>query len=288
MATEHSILVIRLSAFGDIIRSLGCMAAIRQHHPHARISWLTSKPYAALTDHSGYFDEVIIAPRGQWWRIVRWFGFIRRLRKFDVVYDLQRNDRTRLMRMFRRRGQQWLVDAVPPTHLLDTRDLLAFPLPDARWMEGDITHFAIPAPYALLVPGCAPQHPHKRWPYFAELAQRLAAQGITPVALGTAAEQDVIARMSEAVPTLVDLAGRTSMGDIAALARGAAGAIGNDTGPMHVIALAGCPLVSLFSDQTDPARSAPLGGQVSVLQSAPISALSVDTVWNAFTDRARS
>ncbi len=65
---------------------------------------------------------------------------------------------------------------------------------------------------------------------------------------------------------------------IAALAHTAKAAIGNDTGPMHLIALCGCPSVSLFSSASDPQQSAPRGEHVRVLQKDDLHDLSVDAV----------
>jgi ADP-heptose:LPS heptosyltransferase len=74
------------------------------------------------------------------------------------------------------------------------------------------------------------------------------------------------------------LTGQTSLADIVALANGAAAAIGNDTGPMHMIAAAGCPSVVLFSAASDPTLSAPRGPAVSVLQREQLDDLPVDEV----------
>lgn len=156
-------------------------------------------------------------------------------------------------------------------------------MPPMAWM-GQETSLAIPpSPYALLVPGSAPQHPAKRWPveHYIALAQRAVAHGIIPVALGTQAERPILDALKANVPQLIDLGGKTSFGDIAALARGAVAAVGNDTGPMHIIAVAGCPCVSLFSGTTNPAQSAPVG-TVAVLRAEHIADIAVDAVWENF------
>jgi ADP-heptose:LPS heptosyltransferase len=73
------------------------------------------------------------------------------------------------------------------------------------------------------------------------------------------------------------LLGRTSLADLAVLARGAAGAIGNDSGPMHLIAAAGCPSVVLFSADSDPALCAPRG-KVAVIRRDDLATLPVAPV----------
>ena len=66
--------------------------------------------------------------------------------------------------------------------------------------------------------------------------------------------------------TPVDLTGKTSLQEIARLGAAAALAIGNDTGPTHLVAATQAPTVALFSANSDPALSAPRG-RVTVLRS---------------------
>ena len=76
----------------------------------------------------------------------------------------------------------------------------------------------------------------------------------------------------------LDLTGRTSLGEVAALARRATLAVGNDTGPMHLIAAAGCRSIVLFSRASDPALCAPRGRQVEVLRYPDLADLAVEDV----------
>ena len=62
------------------------------------------------------------------------------------------------------------------------------------------------------------------------------------------------------------------------LARRARFALGNDTGPMHLIAACGCPSVVLFSATSDPARTAPTGAHVTVLRCPLLADLSAEDV----------
>ncbi|MBN8903381.1 MAG: hypothetical protein J0H57_20345, partial [Rhodospirillales bacterium] len=62
------------------------------------------------------------------------------------------------------------------------------------------------------------------------------------------------------------------------LARAARVAVGNDTGPMHLIGTAGCPSLVLFSDESDPALCAPRGPSVAVLRRPDLAGLEVETV----------
>jgi ADP-heptose:LPS heptosyltransferase len=132
----------------------------------------------------------------------------------------------------------------------------------------------------LLIPGSAPHRPAKRWPAarYGALASQLVDRGITPVILGTPDEQALADTIRAVCPKARDLIGRTSLFTIAGLARSATFAIGNDTGPMHLIALVGCRVVSLFSSESNPDRSAPRGPNVIVLRRGDLRALAVDEV----------
>jgi ADP-heptose:LPS heptosyltransferase len=141
----------------------------------------------------------------------------------------------------------------------------------------------LPSQGAVLVPGAAPHRPAKRWPAarFAALAQVLAGRGLTPVVLGTEREAPAAGLIAASCPEAIDLTGRTTLADIAAIAARARVAVGNDTGPMHVAAAVGCPCVALFSGDSDPDLTAPRypgGGWPTILRVPDLADLSVERV----------
>jgi ADP-heptose:LPS heptosyltransferase len=154
------------------------------------------------------------------------------------------------------------------------------PPPDLSMIEADLAALRLPERFALLVPGSSAHRPDKRWPAesYGELARRLAASGITPVLIGAETERDIMATILRLCPAAINLAGRTTFDEIAALARKADLAVGNDTGPMHILATAGCRSAVLFSKASDPALTAPRGPDVTVLQRPDLADLSVDEV----------
>lgn len=303
------VLVIKLGALGDVLLALGPLAAIRRHHRDARITALTTRPYAGLIERSGLVDAVWVDDKPNWWQPVRAWRMRRRLRQagFGRVYDLQNNDRTAFYFALltfgagpapawsgsvRGASLRWVDPEAPRRHAFDRAALqLAHagipetPPPDLGWMQAGIARFGLAAPFVLLVPGSAPSRPEKRWPpdQYSTLAGRLLERGLTPVLIGTPAEAATTASIAAACPGARDLTGLTALDDLAALARAAAGAVGNDTGPMHLIALTGCPVVSLFSGVSDPARNRPLGSAVTVLRRDRLADLPVDEVMAAVT-----
>ena len=151
------------------------------------------------------------------------------------------------------------------------------PPPSLDWIEADVSRFGLGARYVLMVPGGSPHRRDKRWParHYATLARELLRGGVTPVLLGSAPDRDVTAHVAERCPEAFDLTAQTSLTEIVALAHGAAGAVGSDTGPMHLIAVAGAPSVVLFSDASDPRLCAPRGPNVTILQRHSLSGLAV-------------
>ena len=148
----------------------------------------------------------------------------------------------------------------------------------------------LPERYAVLIPGGSAHRPEKRWPVerWAELAQGLAAGGLTPVVLGGPQEGALARAIAAAEPSTADLTGRTDFVQLAAVGAGAALAVGNDTGPTHLAAAAGAPTLALFSGASDPALCAPRGRDAMFLRRDPLSDLSAADVLEAARSRLGS
>lgn len=290
------VLVIRLSALGDMVLSFGPFAAIRAHHAADHLTVLTTRPFAGLLATSPWFDAVETDARPRWWDMAGVLRLRRQLQGFDMVYDLQTSSRT--SRYFLLAGRPpWsgvapgsaLPHANPHRNAMHTIDrqreqlemagITDFPSPDLGWLRGDVSGFRLPERFALLVPGAAPHRPEKRWPEtaYGTLARVLAARGVAPVVVGTRTEAPLAAAIRAAEPTAIDLTGRTRIEDLAALAARAAVAVGNDTGPMHLAATMGAPCLVLFGGASDPALTAPRG-DVRVLRVDDLRTLPPDRV----------
>lgn len=206
----RKVLVIQSESLRAFIDALPGMAEIRRKHADDHITLLTAPSFADVAVRSRYFNDVIAAAPPKWFhffdRLARYF----KRKKFDVVYDLE----------------EVAIEA---------------PLPDLSWMETDVEFFGLKKPYVLLFPGGGRQG----WPQtkYTALALRLQRDDYMVGALGSDAEREIFSRIARIAPETKDLSGRTSLFDIATLAKNAAAIVGNDVAPLRLAELAGCPVV---------------------------------------------
>lgn len=274
---QLNILVIKLSALGDIVLATGLLREIRERHPSARITFLTRGAFAEFGRSMGLFDEVLVDNRERYagfWKVG--FGIVAH-GHYDLVYDLQDKTRTRAYRRIARFCGRWSM-------VWRLRFKSRYE-PDLSFCHGAHENFhLLPERYALLIPGCSPGHPHKMWPAesYRELSRRLGERGLRSVVMGTKAEAEQIRAIIEGNPHAVDFMGKSSLADIPDLARGAEFVIGNDTGPSHMARIAGAKTITLFCKITEKsAREAP--NAINVIRER-ISDISVDDVLAAADD----
>lgn len=302
------ILVIKLGALGDFIQALGPFQAIRRHHPSAHITLLTTPGFSALGRASGWFNEIWTDSRPAWWHLGARLTLKSNLNSggFSRVYDLQTSQRSSsYFRLFKRPKPEWsgIAKGCSHPHANSERDFMhtverqaeqlamagiaEVAPPDLGWFDADTTHFKLEDGFVLIAPGGAPHRPEKRWPVkrYIELAKNLIAWGRRPVLLGAKDEADVLEAIAQGCRQARNLGGQTNIFDVAALARRAVGAVGNDTGPMHITAAVGCPSVVLYSNTSDPALCGQRGPAVKILRRAALEGLASAEVEAALQDR---
>ncbi len=298
----QQILVIKHGALGDLILASGAMKAIRARHEQARITLLTASPYDKLMAPCPYFNTILIDPKPKLWQWskIKTLKTLLQSQTWEWVYDLQTSQRTTTyFPLLRTRYYSGLSPKGSHPHLtpertsLHTLDRIAqqmrlagideTPAPDVSWLEEDHPARQASDKLALLIPGGAPHRPAKRWPaeHYAELAKQLISKGYTPILIGTKAEEAILESIAAADSKIINLIGQTSFAQIATLARAAKYAVGNDTGPMHLIAATGCPSTVIFNtSESKPEKSAPRGEAVTILQSDDLSSITTETVFN--------
>jgi heptosyltransferase-1 len=114
--------------------------------------------------------------------------------------------------------------------------------------------------YVIFVPGSA--HIDKCWPleHFAALADKITSQFSLPIiAVGAKSEKSLVEKIDNLAKTsITNFAGRTTLKELVELLRAARLVVSNDTGPGHIAAALGTPLVMMYS-WSNPARIAPYG-----------------------------
>jgi ADP-heptose:LPS heptosyltransferase len=288
------ILVIRLSALGDFVLSFPAFAAIRAHHAADRVTLLTTPPFLSLALDSPWFDQVRVDERPAWYNLKGIARLRRNLAGFDFVYDLQTSSRSsQYFALAGRPGWSGIAPGCSHPHrnprrndlhtLERQREQLAdagvpAAVTDVSWLAKGGPN--VQAPYVVLVPGTSASHGGaKRWPAarFAALAGVLVERGLTPVLVGAGADAAVATEIRHAVPAAIDFTGRTSLQDLAGLAARAVFAVGGDTGPIHLAAAMGCPVVAMFSRYSNPALAAPRG-RVTLVMAETLAELPVERV----------
>jgi lipopolysaccharide heptosyltransferase I len=280
------IALIKPSALGDIVHSLPVLTALRRRFPRAHITWVVNHSYEPLLQGHPHLDETLpfdrTGMRGGWRPATRaalaFFVDLRR-RRFDLVIDLQGLFRSGLMTAATaapvrlglasaREGAGWFY-----THRVGVRSHHEIHAVDRYWevvealgagdgpkefhvpISGvarrwvDETLGALPRPWVVLAVGS--RWVTKRWlpAHFAALArQAYASFDGSTLFVGGGDE----ANLAEAVraglpgPTL-NLSGRTTLPQLSALLARADVMVANDTGPLHLAAALGRPVVAPYT-----------------------------------------
>ena len=302
-----NILVIKLSAIGDVVLAIPFLQSLREAHPDARITWLAEEAAAGLLPPPPLLDRVLVVKRKTWIRDIKngrpikavrdlWrFVHELRLEEYDVVVDLQGLLKSglwvgvsrgkRKIGFDRTRELSYLfLNERLPKYDPDRHALLRY-LDAAYYLGGDSEPSGDPLPAfpeaasraeeilagikrprAVVNPGA--KWTSKLWPerHWRELISELWAKlGLQVILTGAADERDGNRRIAEGLGLAADLTGRTSLPELAEVMRRVDLVICPDTGPMHLAAAVGTPVVALFGP-TAPWRTGPFGPGSLVLR----------------------
>tara|TARA_R110000787_G_scaffold63679_11_gene144148 strand:+ start:249172 stop:250119 length:948 start_codon:yes stop_codon:yes gene_type:complete len=298
------ILVIKLGALGDVVQALGPMAAIRNHFKDAHITVLTRPPFDTLITARGLADQIIFDPKPAAVDVPGWLRLRKILRDggFDQVFDLQTSSRSSAyLHLFWPSKPIWsgIAAGCALPHTNPNRDRMhtlerqadqlhmagieTVPAPSLDGIDSDISNLGLPPSFTMLVPGGGGNRPKKLWSAenYHDIACRLDLGSAPAVVVGTEDERARAAEIIADAPNALNLAGKTSLLQLVGIAKAAKAALGNDSGPMHVAAVAGTPSVVLYSEDSDPALCAQRGADVTILRRPSLDALSVDDVMQA-------
>jgi len=292
------ILVIKHGAFGDVVQGFDAFCSLRTSFPDAKITLLTTAPYAKLLGAGGWFDEILIDARAPAWKLTKLWQIRSVLRRnWDMIIDLQCSRRTAGYAQLRKSSTRWFgtaPDASDPMPDFDgvnnrSRMLTAVKMAGAKEYEDKLSFLRsaqLPASdlahdYVLLLPGSSASKPSKRWPTdcFVQLADAFFKKGFQPVLGGSEIDRHATDIIAKACPACLDLTGQTDLFSLAGLAARASCVVGNDTGPVFLAARLHVPTLMLMGSDTDPTMSAPYGRQARWIKKDRLDELSFETVW---------
>jgi heptosyltransferase I len=331
--TPKRICLIKPSSLGDVVHALPVLSALKEHWPGASFAWIINASLRGLVEGHPDLDEVIPFERGKMKAgpigLARFVGFLSglRRRRFDLAIDLQGLFRSGLMAAATgarsrvglaeaREGATRFYNVRVPTggpnvHAVDRllnvaealgadistpRFTVAISEDDRRWAQETLA--SVTGPRLVLNVGA--RWLTKRWPpgQFAQVARRAASErGAGLVAVGAPEDRVLVDELLAALSPLpcLDLCGRTTLPQLAAIASEADCFLSNDTGPLHLAAAAGSRVVGVYTC-TDPRRTGPYGPRAITVRShvwcAPsfvktcdrlecMSELTPDRVWPA-------
>lgn len=283
MISSMRILIVKLSSLGDLFHALPAVAAIQKAW-NATVDWVVQDPYVELVRHFAPVSRVIAFPRHGF--AIRAPSFLRELRRetYDYVFDMQGLLKsafvTRLARSgcrigpsFHREGSRFFYDAVTgprnkQRHAieenLDVLDHLGLPRAPATFPVHWTPPTDVPAgPRIALLP-CS-RWATKNWPveHFIEAARGLANDARLFV-FGAPGDAETCRRITGQVPGILNRCGQTSVMELGGYLSAMDLVITVDSGPMHIAAATGTPVLALFG-ATDPLRTGPYGAAHRVL-----------------------
>ncbi|HEX5283839.1 MAG TPA: glycosyltransferase family 9 protein [Bryocella sp.] len=301
------LLIVRIGALGDVLHALPAAAALRNARPDWTIDWVVDPRWAPLLVNSEARGEIVnrvhLAETKMWsaatfsWKTLRSVAKLRReLRneRYDVVVDMQGTMRSAVIGRFARArefaGYQNPREAAAAHLYRSTRRRIgkhvveqgaallgaacgialepaAVKLPHERWADEWTAELVGDRKVCVLAASAG--WGAKQWPAerYGELARELRAMGYVPLVNASRKDDAVAASVvaasgGAADPVVCNVSG------LIALMRRTSLLVGGDSGPTHLAAALGIPVVALYGP-TDPARNGPWGsGPMCVMRGA--------------------
>ena len=296
------ILILKPSSLGDVVQALPVLRLLKRHLPASEIYWWIDSQFASLLEGDPDLTGVVRFERRRWTSPFHWPEMLHSIRwlraqQFDWVIDLQCLARSGAFawlangkfligldepregargfydiavrrRSFHTHAVDWYLAVLPqlgvPVHWnfpwLPERPDIASTV-KAKWQTHGQHWIALQA---------GGRWPTKRWPvdYFADLVRRLAQNSPETrfAILGDGPDKPLGEIIARVMPERCrDLCGQTSLPEMVEWLRLCDLVVTNDTGPMHIAAALGKPLVALFGP-TEPRRTGPYGQLENVLR----------------------
>ncbi|MFZ5997243.1 MAG: lipopolysaccharide heptosyltransferase II [Nitrospirota bacterium] len=300
----RKVLIIKPSSLGDVVHSLPFLDAMNETFRTAEIHWVIARGLEGLLDSHPMVHKLWIINKDQWKNVRRIKGTVTEVRelfralrneRFDITVDLQGLLRSGLITRATlapirvgfgeaREGSGLFythkVTGGREIHAVDRYLKIAaalgceikavrFPLPLIKESKKVQLLKEEMGSYAVIVPGA--RWMTKRWPArrFGTIASFLPMRSVVIGALSDAEMGKEIESASGGKAW--SMAGKTDLKELISIIRGARLAITNDSGPMHIAAACGIPVVAIFGP-TNPVRTGPYGKNNAILQTDAVCA----------------
>jgi heptosyltransferase-1 len=284
------LLIVKTSSIGDVIHALPVVQAIKEAAPHLTLGWVVRRRCADVLCGNPSIDHLYVMPDkpspGELWALRSEL----RAGSYEIALDMQGLLLSGLVTWLsgaplrlgwdrnREANALFLTHPIIPGKAKDRHEIdLLYGFAEALGVQTDHTDFTpqpylaeegrgraqawlsgLPHPWIALNVGAS--RAYKRWPIerWAEVAQGLEAQGNGVVFVGDKNDAEVVAQITPALTSPVDLAGKTTLRELASVLVSCALLVTADTGPMHIAVAVGTPVVAIFG-ATYPGRHGPYG-----------------------------
>jgi heptosyltransferase-1 len=305
------ILIIKLSAIGDVVHSLPLLEVLRGRFPSGRIDWVIEEAASNLVEGHPDLDQLIVFPRKGWLdrfsrkrdyinvgkELITFFGELRR-REYDVVIDLQGLLKSGVLTCFARGSRKIGLSGAREGSFLFVNERVGFPGPDIHALDRYLCvakHLGVADPVwsgkipiyeadkrymddlleglegnrALVAVNPMGKWESKLWGLerFACLADVINENlGAAIIFTGSESDKSAVEKIIAGMRTeALNLAGKTNLKQLAYLYEKCAVVVSTDTGPMHVAAAMGSPVVAIFGP-TSPVKTGPYGRKHRVVR----------------------
>lgn len=289
---RSKILFFKIGAIGDVLMTTPLVRAVRKKYPKAHITYATGKWSVPVVEGNKSIDEVITFDEKKLFKknILYAMSIASKIRKnqYNTCFVLDKTWLAGLLAWkfdiperigFNRNGEGFAntvnVDYEKRKHEIEYYLELGKKIGvrhDALQMDLTISNTAsmkmkkiVKKPFVVIAPGGAEnpgqKMPSRRWPLerFHAVAKHIQSKGYNIILIGGHADTRFASGFGSST-SLVNLIGKTSLQESAAVMKMSKLVICNDSGPMHIAAASGAKVLSIFGP-TDPVRKAPVGNE---------------------------